>query len=86
MSQTMLELLRTETARVYMTLVQRDDDNSDTEPRLVPHENGKWMPEPNTFVYLHTLITNLSRMLFISPVWYPHIHLSLHSYTTESRT
>lgn len=63
MSQIMLELLRTETARVHMSLVQRDSDDLEAEAQPVLHENGKWMPDPNTFVYLRTLITNLSRTL-----------------------
>jgi hypothetical protein len=54
----MLEILRTETAMVKVTLVQYLDDAA---PRLLPRRGGKFFPPPNEFLHLHIKVINLSR-------------------------
>ena len=61
MTQIMLNVIRTEETRVHMELYERDGQDSNLPPRLVECRGGRWMPKPNTFVYLRTRITNLSR-------------------------
>ena len=53
----MLECLRTETARVGMSLWLREDE----EWRELPRRDGKFMPPPNEFVYVRAEIANTSR-------------------------
>ncbi|THH16357.1 hypothetical protein EW146_g4275 [Bondarzewia mesenterica] len=59
MSLPMLENLRTETARVHMSLVRRDDSDDDAW-KAVSTKDGKYYPEPHEYVYLLTKVTNLS--------------------------
>ena len=59
LTQPMLEALRTETARVEMTLVRYEDGTA--TPVLVDPSGSKFLPPPNEFVYLRTKVTNLSR-------------------------
>ncbi|KAI0928535.1 hypothetical protein AcW1_005748 [Taiwanofungus camphoratus] len=59
MTLPMLEALRTETARIDMSLFHYDANHT---PREVPVDpsGGKFLPQPNEFVYLRTRVTNLS--------------------------
>ncbi|TFY82625.1 hypothetical protein EWM64_g1393 [Hericium alpestre] len=59
MTLPMLEALRTETARVHMSLMYREGDD---EPswQAVDRKRGNYLPRPYEFVYLRTRITNLS--------------------------
>lgn len=59
MTQPMLEALRTETARVQMSLVRYVHDTAMPVP--VDPSGSKYLPPPNEFVYLRTKVTNLSR-------------------------
>jgi hypothetical protein len=59
MSLPMLETLRTETARVKMTLVRYDRSLTEV---AVARKGGKYMPCPNEFIYLRTQAINLSRL------------------------
>lgn len=65
MSQHMLDVLRTETVRVYMSLVKYDDDNPDDGGEPVEKVGCKWITPSNAFVHLRTRITNHSRSYFI---------------------
>jgi trafficking protein particle complex subunit 9 len=57
----MLETIRTETARVKMSLVRYDSSDNGLVESAVAHKSGKYMPCPNEFVYLRTQVINLSR-------------------------
>ena len=59
MTQPMLEALRTETARVQMSLVRYEDGVATPVP--VDPSGSKYLPPPNEFIYLRTKVTNLSR-------------------------
>lgn len=54
----MLEALRTETARVEMSLLSYDEDR--TVPVPIDPSGSKSLPPPHEFVYLQTRVTNLS--------------------------
>ncbi|KAH9951944.1 TRAPP II complex [Amylocystis lapponica] len=69
MTLPMLEVLRTETARVHMALFHYEDKN----PRQVNESSGKFTPPPFEFVYLRTRVTNLSPSELIFT-----LNLSLH--------
>lgn len=56
----MLETLRTETARVQMSLVRYSGDVTDPIEHAVLQMGGKYQPPQNEFVYLRTKVTNLS--------------------------
>jgi len=58
MTQPMLEALRTETARVQMSLI-RYEGEAVTSIAVDP-SGSKYLPPPNEFVYLRTKVTNLS--------------------------
>ena len=60
MTLPMLEALRVETARVWMTLVSYDEEGN-AQPVPVDPTGTKFLPPPNEFVYLRTSLTNLSR-------------------------
>ncbi|KZT09435.1 uncharacterized protein LAESUDRAFT_694916 [Laetiporus sulphureus 93-53] len=55
----MLEVLRTETARVKMSLHCFDEDDA-LQPVAVDPSGSKYLPPPNGFVYLRTKVINLS--------------------------
>lgn len=57
MTLPMLETIRTETARVMMSLIEYDDDNSG---RAITQKGGKYLPRPNEFVYVRARVINLS--------------------------
>jgi len=59
MTLPMLETIRTETARVKMSLVRYDHEYGTTQEAII-HKCGKYMPRPNEFFYLRTQVTNLS--------------------------
>lgn len=61
MTLPMLETIRTETARVKMSLVRYGGSNEDSVEDIIVHKGGKYMPHPNEFVYLQTQVINLSR-------------------------
>jgi len=56
----MLEILRTETARVQLSLVQHQLGVTDS-PQPIPQRAGNFLPLPNQFLHLRIKITNLSR-------------------------
>lgn len=58
----MLEALRTEPAEVRMSLVRYD--GSGDEPTVIVQKGGKCLPPANEFLYLRTIVTNLSRLSF----------------------
>ncbi|TFY64017.1 hypothetical protein EVJ58_g2901 [Rhodofomes roseus] len=58
MTQPMLEALRTETARVQMSLVRYEDEVA--MPVDVDPSGSKYLPPPNEFVYMRTKVTNLA--------------------------
>lgn len=60
MSLPMLENLRTESARVSMCLVCRDNGLDDSW-QTVHQKDGKFLPKPYDFVYLQINVTNMSR-------------------------
>ncbi|KAH8106969.1 TRAPP II complex [Cristinia sonorae] len=60
MTQLMLKVLRTEETRVDLSLYEVDEDRPDEPPQLTDFRGGRWLPKPNSFVYLRTKITNLS--------------------------
>jgi hypothetical protein len=60
MTLPMLETIRTETARVTMSLVEYDGDSGLTEKAII-QKGGKYLPRPNEFVYVQTRVINLSR-------------------------
>jgi hypothetical protein len=59
MTLPMLETIRTETARVSMSLVGYDDDAGLLE-QAIAQKGGKYLPRANQFVYLRTHVINLS--------------------------
>jgi hypothetical protein len=59
MTLPMLETIRTETARVTMSLVEYDD--SGLIEKAIIQKGGKYLPRPNEFVYVQTRVINLSR-------------------------
>jgi hypothetical protein len=61
MTLPMLETIRTETARVNMSLVRYDSSDQSSAEHKIIHKGGKYMPRPNEFVYLRTQVINLSR-------------------------
>lgn len=65
MTQTMLETLRTGNAVVRLSLYHYPDGSSTSIP--IAKKGGKWCPPPNTFVYLRTKVTNLTRKLILMP-------------------
>lgn len=65
MTLPMLETLRTETARVKMSLVRYDNSENGLVQDAIVHKAGKYMPRPNEFVYLQTRVINLSRQCFL---------------------
>ncbi|KZT67733.1 hypothetical protein DAEQUDRAFT_792472 [Daedalea quercina L-15889] len=58
MTQPMLEALRTETARVQMSLIRYEDGKA--IPIAVDPSGSKYLPPPNEFVCLRTRVINLS--------------------------
>ncbi|PSR74153.1 hypothetical protein PHLCEN_2v10109 [Hermanssonia centrifuga] len=59
MTQRMVEVLRTEIARIQLSLWHYKDDGS--EPSLVPCSGDIYTPPLNDFVYLRAKVMNLSR-------------------------
>jgi len=57
----MLETLRTETARAYMSLARYDSHDPGLTEHRVVQRGGKYYPRTNQFVYLRTKVTNMSR-------------------------
>jgi hypothetical protein len=68
MTLPMLEILRTEVARVQMSLVQYQPGVTGP-PQPVPKKVGKFLPPRNQFLHLRIKVTNLSRMYNRFPVF-----------------
>ncbi|KAI0797912.1 TRAPP II complex [Abortiporus biennis] len=60
LTRPMLDVLRTEAVRVYVSLVKYDEDDLDATPELLENIGGKWYPPPHAFVHFRTRVTNLS--------------------------
>jgi len=60
MTLPMLETIRTETARVKMSLVRYSGEDGSVE-ETIPHKGSKFMPCPSEFIYLQAQVINLSR-------------------------
>ncbi|KAI0079931.1 Trs120-domain-containing protein [Panus rudis PR-1116 ss-1] len=60
MTLPMLEVMRIETARVQLSLIERNAEAPAVEPVVVEHHGGRWAPIPNSFVYFRVQVTNLS--------------------------
>ncbi|EGN95949.1 hypothetical protein SERLA73DRAFT_111910 [Serpula lacrymans var. lacrymans S7.3] len=75
MTLTMLKTLRTETARVNLSLVQYETD--DLLPRKIECKGGAYLPKPDEVIYLRIEVSNLASTSFTITI---NLHMDPHEH------